>query len=152
MATSTRPRPRSHLSLAPRKTKTPHGPTLFHPAIRAPRRFAHQVLSHYPVLPDIPPDGTHTQPSLPIPPCRPFPHPIPLPRLPPHNAERLQALPSGDKYTVTEIPTKDGALTGAITAREVATLAHESGDDAVELGSLEALHRPLSGAQLPEVL
>ena len=43
-------------------------------------------------------------------------------------------------------------LTGAVTACEVPTLAHESGDDAVELGALVALHRTLPGAQLPEVL
>lgn len=43
-------------------------------------------------------------------------------------------------------------LTRSVSAGEVTPLAHELGDDAVELGSLVPLHAALAGAQLSEVL
>lgn len=55
---------------------------------------------------------------------------------------------------ISVLYTIDGAamLTGAVSASEVAALAHERGDHAVELGPLEALDGSLPGAELPEVL
>mmetsp|Transcript_34088 Transcript_34088/g.87169 ORF Transcript_34088/g.87169 Transcript_34088/m.87169 type:complete len:412 (+) Transcript_34088:286-1521(+) len=55
------------------------------------------------------------------------------------------------KVLVFKLLAIDGLAAGSVARGEVAALAHESGDDAVELGSLEAKAR-LASAQRAEVL
>ena len=56
-----------------------------------------------------------------------------------------------DKVLIIKLLPVDGLAPGAIVVREIAALAHELGDDAVEAAPLEA-KALLMGAQATEIL
>lgn len=56
-----------------------------------------------------------------------------------------------DEVLVIELPPVDGLAPGAVVVGEIAALAHELGDDAVEAAPLEA-KALLVGAQATEIL